>query len=541
MSKRETGKLRSSRIELGYYKSPDAFARWRTRLTVLALALAGLWFGLAPVWTAGRANAVRLFQWDTLASPGPLARAHSTWESRCQACHVPFRPINGSRWSPLLSADTRVSDQQCQTCHAGPPHHASQIAGEVAACAECHRDHRGPEMSLVRVEDSDCTHCHADLKNHIDKNVVRLTPAVAEIVTHFDENAAHHPEFGPVKRPDPGRLKFNHALHQAKGFTLQKGGKEFTFAQVAATDRERYGWLPSQTLESAVPTLKCASCHELESDENAHALRKSPKAGGVTPPRNAGAYMMPVTYENHCRACHSLEFDARAPERQVRHRLEPRDVIADLRQFYAAQAVEADTKLLDRFVPSQARPGFPAEPQLERVRRKVDDKVLTALKILFGSHIDDAALRRHDLPMGRRGCVECHHLIPDPGPLISAGTIAKVAIEGTNVPRVWFERAAFDHSAHQAVDCLACHSAAKASENSTDVLVPGINNCIQCHGQARETAAKATGGAGDSCTECHRYHNGDQPLQGIGAPARGVENGRTIEQFVKGLRETPSH
>ena len=104
MSKEETGKLRRSRIELGYYKRPDSLARWRTRLVLLALALAGLWLGLAPVWDGGRSGAMRLFQWHRLASPGPLARVHATWESRCEACHLPFRPMNGSRWSPLWAA-----------------------------------------------------------------------------------------------------------------------------------------------------------------------------------------------------------------------------------------------------------------------------------------------------------------------------------------------------------------------------------------------------------------------------------------------------
>lgn len=121
MSRGETGKQRQTRIELGYYKQPDAIAHWRRRVVVLTVLLAAVWFGLAPLWDRGSSSRIRLFEWDRLASPGPLVRAHSTWESRCEACHVPFRQVKGTGWSPLASADNRVSDQQCQTCHAGIP------------------------------------------------------------------------------------------------------------------------------------------------------------------------------------------------------------------------------------------------------------------------------------------------------------------------------------------------------------------------------------------------------------------------------------
>ena len=44
----ETGKQRQTRIELQYYKRPDALAHWRARLILAAIVLASLWFGLAP-------------------------------------------------------------------------------------------------------------------------------------------------------------------------------------------------------------------------------------------------------------------------------------------------------------------------------------------------------------------------------------------------------------------------------------------------------------------------------------------------------------
>jgi hypothetical protein len=103
-----------------------------------------------------------------------------------------------------------------------------------------------------------------------------------------------------------------------------------------------------------------------------------------------------------------------------------------------------------------------------------------------------------------------------------------------NVARVWFQRAVFDHAAHRAVNCDTCHAGARTSTKSADILLPGKKTCLECHGPPRGTAREPRGGAGDSCTLCHRYHNGDHPLQGKGARARGAATPGTIEEFLRG-------
>jgi Cytochrome c7 and related cytochrome c len=535
MARGETGKQRQTRIELQYYKRPDAMARWRARLILATIILASLWFGLAPIWDRRAAGPIRLFQWERLASPGPLARVHSMWESSCEACHVPFRPLNDSHVTPLASADTRLSNERCQACHAGPTHHASQVPRELA-CTVCHHDHRGTEASLVRLDDAACTTCHANLESHRDKNVPPIEPAIANAVTRFDNDPNHHQEFHAVRnQEDRGQLKFNHALHRAPGYTLEKGAKILTFAQVQASERSRFGWTSRIPLDAPVPPLSdCYSCHRLDNAEYAGSSKKG--AGEVVSPRVAGTYMLPVTYENHCRACHPLNFDPKAPDALLTHGLSPGDALSELRQFYKAQAVDADPSLLQRFVPPRTRPGEPESPAPESIGRAVDDKVLTAVRMLFGAGISDDAMRKSHIPQGRKGCALCHHLAEMPGPLVRADAIKGVEIEPVRVPNVWFNRAVFDHSAHRAVDCKDCHAGAETSRANTDVLVPGIAVCIQCHGPSAGRGDTLRGGAGDSCTECHRFHNGDHPLEGIGASSRGVNRrqGRTIDQFLQG-------
>jgi hypothetical protein len=119
---------------------------------------------------------------------------------------------------------------------------------------------------------------------------------------------------------------------------------------------------------------------------------------------------------------------------------------------------------------------------------------------------------------------------------------------------VWFEHAKFDHVSHRAVDCLGCHAGADPGSAELNAIVvekeplllPGRDNCKQCHSPERTDKGVALGGARHDCTECHTYHNGDKPLEGLGALARDPKaifpdphrsDGKlkmSIEQFLSG-------
>jgi hypothetical protein len=61
----------------------------------------------------------------------------------------------------------------------------------------------------------------------------------------------------------------------------------------------------------------------------------------------------------------------------------------------------------------------------------------------------------------------------------------------------------FDHSQHGLVDCASCHAAATTSQQSSDVLLPGIATCRSCHHSGAEAAESR-------CFECHTYHDPSQ-------------------------------
>jgi predicted CXXCH cytochrome family protein len=519
---RETGKQRKSRIDLDYYRQ-DRTVRRRGRLGVLAALGALIWIGLGPVWDRRHPGAIRIFQQDRLASPGSLARVHATWESNCEACHHPYAPVNESRWSPLAWLGARAGDTKCQSCHAGPPHHVAQLEADTPACAACHRDHRGPESSLVRTEDETCTRCHENLLGTHRKPTAGSL-SITDSVTRFDHNRSHHPEFAAISRgpqSDPGHLEFSHAVHLASGFNAANGGKPLmTYSQLRESDRLRYGGKNHESRSQPVQ-LECAMCHRLDGEENRGKAEGSSRAG--IPGRSDGAYFLPMTYEHDCAACHSLHFDPKAPSEQVRHGLTPRALLAELRRFYEAQASRDDPALLRRFVPPRPMPGQRPDAVATRVDKAIEEKVGKAMGILLGQNT--------------KGCIKCHDLEPAKAPPDRPDAIAQTEVVPVNVPAIWFQHARFDHVAHRALKCETCHAGVERSRDHHDVLLPGIATCLQCHGPAGSSPdGSARGGASSGCTECHRYHNGDHPLQGLGASARGVPAGArlSVEQFQRG-------
>ncbi len=392
---------------------------------------------------------MRFFQQAGLASKGPLARPHAMWESNCEACHVPFTPVNGSRWSPSLRSGSHAGEDSCRACHAGPSHHASQLARDVPSCAECHRDHRGRDASLLVMDDSACTSCHRDLSQHRDPAAGRMLTAAS--VTRFGADPAQHPGFTPplgVPGPDSGRIKFSHARHLANGLTMAKDGVPFTFASLDEPDRARYGWTTGRDSESI--QLRCDSCHRLDGGD-----KESPAL-----PRSPGASMRPVTYETDCRACHPLPFDAKDPQRKIRHGLRPREVVEELNQLYTAQAVKSDPALLRRFVPPRPIPGRPVAEEQARAEKAAADRTLSALKRLFGSAVDEGVRSSQGLPMGRGGCVECHELTPSSRPLVDLDAVSSLELKPVVVRSLWYESAAFNHAAHRALECAGCHAGA---------------------------------------------------------------------------------
>ena len=491
--RRETSKQLTGRIRLDYFKSPDRLTRVKTWLTAAA-ALAAL------AWVSGAGWDVR--QWPgwaertrALVSPGGVSWAHAPLGADCDACHAPFVPYDGASWGPRFAADGGAGHGKCKDCHAAPVHHANALGD--ASCASCHREHRGPEASLLAVGDENCTRCHSALDAHAGQT---LRATSARSVTRFDGDRAHHPEFAAVRAGaprDPGRIKFDHALHMSKGLTVVPGGRPLADGAGGGVQ------------------LRCDSCHRPD--------------GG----RDGGRLMTRVRYETDCRSCHPLDYDPDQPA--ARHGLHLSELAASVRQSYAAAYIKDHPEFEALRPAPRPVPGHEEAPELRSARDAIGKKVAAAERTLFGP----------------KRCGECHVYEgpnEDVVPALDrwdAGRGVRVAAPG--VKDVWLPHAAFDHSAHtaasgagQAVGCDTCHAraypgAANASRRSADVMLPSIAVCQTCHAPRSGNGASATGGARHDCVECHRYHGGDEPpALGSGPPSRGAEVVTGLKEFLRG-------
>ncbi len=462
------------------YRHDTPVARGRSWLPLVAVAAAA---GFAVVDYGVRG--------ELGYSPGPLVNAHATWDNNCTACHAGSQPLGGNNWLAALTGQTHAADAQCRTCHAGPAHHASEKSDEVAGCATCHRDHHGRHAALSRVPDGDCTRCHSDLARHVDRK-----PQYKDVTAII-----RHPEFQILRdqAKDPGTIAFNHQLHLSPGMSRAgsaPAAAPFRLADIPAEFRERYQQAGQD--DQAPVQLDCAKCHRGDSSEPAvseEQLAGLPK-NAVVRPRGSGAYMQPILYEEHCQACHPLtikrivEGGAPAGDVTVRHRLQPAELQELLRGYYTAQFLAG--KL-------EARPDVMKLPLPGKDPTR-DAGTKTARELIEKSVTADVALM-----LGASTCQKCH---------VSLAHDAE-RIPPARIPQVWYEHGKFDHAAHRAVACLECHGGAPTSRTNADVLLPGIDTCRRCH-----APAAAGGGARFDCTECHRYHDGDQPLAGKGAASR---------------------
>ena len=185
--------------------------------------------------------------------------------------------------------------------------------------------------------------------------------------------------------------------------------------------------------------------------------------------------MTPVNYEKHCASCHTLQFDRRFGE-SAPHK-EPRVVydfvLAKLTAYIAAHP--AEVPLVDE--PDKRLPSRPPQPPARNAAEWVQQRLADAQLLLW-----------------RKSCKECHTL-SYPNGFDSLPRVAKSAITTR-----WLEHGEFDHQAHQMVQCASCHTKASESRETSDVLIPGVETCRQCHRSGQ-------GSAEARCFECHRYHD----------------------------------
>lgn len=516
----QTTKALAGRIDPIYVRKAT-FGRWLYRLLIVACTVAALGW-----WSIG--TGVRR---AALLSPGHVSSAHAMWETRCVACHD-RDSFGGFRKT--------VSDESCLKCHAAAAHHPDQLlrTGDhrgnelalavsdeharlrAANCVACHIEHRGRGL-LSRVPDSTCTRCHSNI-------IAALTPGatatVSGQVTAFNARGGH-PWFGrelsdakmPFPMPpaaldaaalvDRTVLRFNHSKHMTGDADPAHGKGD-----------------------------NCTICHD-----NAN-----------------GRYMRPISYARDCQSCHPLTLPGGAVLPHVTMDMVGFQIsrIDDYYRYwiYRLPADERAKRLGEKNQEQWAKDSagqfrgsltewagglkvgsLPGAAALEQELIKLPDEVkldpdtagknvrLVAAYVAFG--------------MGSSSCLKCHDMksvspdaTPTSAPSTTAGADDKSLAAGANLPpllstvptgistepRRWFRNSRFDHQSHQSMSCVQCHSRARQSSDTRDVLSPNLNwkgpdnathSCVDCH----HPTTLENPGADASCIACHTFHDPSAP------------------------------
>ncbi len=341
-----------------------------------------------------------------------------------------------------------VRDKACTSCHMNTKAHADPAKFNIPAlgdarCGTCHQDHNG-KRGMISTDQRLCSDCHADLKDR--------TQGASQIVDVSDFGDSH-PQFHVNL---PGWNADN--LFTPKSMPWSSGLKENSGLKF---NHQKHLDAKGLNTPDGRKHLTCESCHQ-------------PDAGGSA--------MKPIAFEGMCHECHSLGFDTLAPDREVPH-ANVEAVTYTLNEFYAKRGLEggyADARA-PTIVQQRRRPGSPPLSRQEQIEALAwaRDRSEQAARTLFTG----------------KACVTCHSVSP-PAAGKDTWQVAPVRVSG-----IWYSKAKFNHAKHQTNACTDCHEGAPKSEASNDLLIPGIENCRECH-----AGAHASGKVASTCIACHGYH-----------------------------------
>lgn len=412
---------------------------WGLALLVLLLA------GVAPVagyWLRQHASA-------PVAVELPLIqRADGLWLSG--PLHTAHRVALGDRCEGCHQTPFQaVTDKTCRGCHstmadhvaASHPQHA--LVG-VQHCQSCHKEHNEPATLIVRA-DSLCVDCHRD----------RQTP-----VRGFAQGK--HPELHPsLLTPSVQRLPQHFEVQwQSKKPATPVENSHLRFSHELHLDAAKM-----RTQNEGRP-LVCSSCHTLAADKE---------------------HFEPITMEKSCRGCHDLGFDPRQPQKQLPHG-DAAAVYDRLEGYFLGRTFGLEKQVV---ADTAAERRIPAHDAVDDTCRG-NAACATA-----------RAARETERQFTQRGCVTCH-VVEDFG---GHDPRTRWQVLPVRLTRDFYPNAHFNHAVHIGAGatqgdaaCASCHGAQK-SRLSSDVLMPDLKTCLQCHGDSHTAQRFPL-----QCVSCHVYH-----------------------------------
>lgn len=347
-----------------------------------------------------------------------------------------------------LSSPHALFEGRCEVCHAQPFRGVAD-----AACQRCHDGAAHPAKSMDRARLNAalaCAQCHVEHRGDAKLALVSDGNCIgchADLKAHASDvklkaveitafRPGRHPEFAAASLPDARPIKLNHAIHMPAQSKAIRGMK-----------------LPMQ----------CGDCH-------------------VTNRESPAGDLLPVTFEQNCKSCHARELEF--------------DVYQVLGPQAAPSPHTKDPKTIHEFILTTYRKVLEENPAI--VRRPLGNDLAAQPNpaAWFARVVADS-----EAYLFQKKCNYCHEDTQfDQGFLV----VKKVnRIQGHYSPgnpegEPWLPRAEFNHRAHRAVECESCHTAARTSKKTADVLIPAMKSCLPCHGDSASLGR---------CSKCHMYHN----------------------------------
>jgi hypothetical protein len=363
---------------------------------------------------------------------------------------------------PLVLAHQPI-EQRCATCHEVAFEHVKD-----RACLECHAKaghHVGPAMQPASLfEGARCATCHREHKGikatHRDDDGMcvdchrdlgkRARDAAALPASDF---AREHPEFRLSLPTESGVRR----VRQGDGPVAEGTSLVFPHDLHLAAAGIR------SPLQGRMK-LECRSCHE---------------------PDAAGKGFMPISMPKHCQECHALQFEPAVTTREVPHG-KPAEALQVIEEFYGNLALQG---VRDSF---QKAFGVPGEGLLRRVGEPTAADRAGALGLAR-----EKARKVGEEMFEVRVCKTCHAVTRDGG---------EWRVAPVRSTTEWMPQARFFHKTHAHAKCAGCHAVA-TSKKASDVSLPSIKACRDCHGGSRPAEGKVM----SNCLLCHGFHDAKHP------------------------------
>jgi hypothetical protein len=337
-----------------------------------------------------------------------------------------------------------VPDKSCESCHKTVTRHISDKALHDRVfrnlrCGECHHEHRGEKAQII--PDSQCRQCHANIRKKYDKTKL----------VNIHDFGSDHPAFKltfETGRKDLPQIKIS---QDEKARLIEKTG--IKFSHKVHLNKEGVSSPEGDTL------LGCVDCHQ---------------------PDDAGIRFKPISMKKNCQqsGCHSLNFKPPVYGRQLPHGSE-HELMTVMREYYATAAI-------GRMAAGDNSPcgkvTLAGKNQPERALSCANNKAMENARVLFEPGT---------------GCRECHEIgIPTEDDGDVHWKVAPVTINSH-----WLRNSRFPHAKHRTTRCIDCHDKTK-SEKSSDVTIPDIEKCRECHAGSKQVTHKIS----NSCKSCHSFH-----------------------------------